>query len=318
MRQQIVFSQQLQQAKRYWLLPALQAAVGLCEIVHLDQELAQFAPVEGVKLLAQRNLRGEIVFAVPNLLTIAPRLLGYYRLLLGYSRKEFYQARCQTERYRTMEDSGELGRVDDAALATLCLALNARAFSLLQGIEQDVLEAKHLEELTLLTIGPQLRGAANVTCGINGIRELRIEIERLLDDAMIETKARNVLVVNPANRRLRLRFGSDPDVCIEELPRASGLDTRKILAIEVKAGTDFSNIHNRLGEAEKSHQKAAAKGYTNRWTVVNVENFDYAMAKRESPFTTEFFRLQAILDPLSEEGRRFREHIRSLLGLAQE
>ena len=35
---------------------------------------------------------------------------------------------------------------------------------------------------------------------------------------------------------------------------------RNIGAIEVMAGQDFSNIYNRIGEAEKSHQKAKANG----------------------------------------------------------
>ena len=34
---------------------------------------------------------------------------------------------------------------------------------------------------------------------------------------------------------------------------------RPLVAIEVKAGTDASNIHNRIGEAEKSHLKARAR-----------------------------------------------------------
>jgi hypothetical protein len=66
---------------------------------------------------------------------------------------------------------------------------------------------------------------------------------------------------------------------------------RQLIAIEVKGGTDFSNIHNRIGEAEKSHQKARAEGYAECWTVVNVDRIDLDMARRESPSTHRFYRL---------------------------
>jgi hypothetical protein len=32
------------------------------------------------------------------------------------------------------------------------------------------------------------------------------------------------------------------------------------VAVEIKGGKDYSNIHNRIGEAEKSHQKAKKEG----------------------------------------------------------
>lgn len=38
-------------------------------------------------------------------------------------------------------------------------------------------------------------------------------------------------------------------------------DFRNIIAVEVKGGTDFSNIHNRIGEAEKSHQTPVLSGF---------------------------------------------------------
>ncbi len=66
-------------------------------------------------------------------------------------------------------------------------------------------------------------------------------------------------IKNAANRRVLIRFSSDPDIVIqEEMPTR---ELRNNLAIEVKGGLDFSNIHNRIGEAEKSHQKAKAAGY---------------------------------------------------------
>ena len=85
--------------------------------------------------------------------------------------------------------------------------------------------------------------------------------------------------------------------------------------IEVKAGEDFSNIHNRIGEAEKSHQKARARGFVECWTVVNVDRLDMAMARRESPSTNRFYRLSAIVSRVGDEYTDFRNRVISLTGI---
>ena len=90
---------------------------------------------------------------------------------------------------------------------------------------------------------------------------------------------------------------------------------RNIIAIEVKAGVDFSNVHNRIGEAEKSHQKARADGYVERWTVVNVDRMDMAMAHRESPSTDRFYRLSQIDAGTGEEYQDFYNRVAALTGI---
>ena len=105
----------------------------------------------------------------------------------------------------------------------------------------------------------------------------------------------------------------DPDIVIrEEMAPASF--TEKI-AIEVKAGKDVSNIHNRIGEAEKSHQKARSRGFVECWTVVNVDRLNMAMARQESPSTNRFYRLSAILSGTGTEYTDFRNRIISLTGI---
>jgi hypothetical protein len=84
--------------------------------------------------------------------------------------------------------------------------------------------------------------------------------------------------------------------------------------VEIKGGTDVSNIHNRLGEAEKSHQKARVRGFTEFWTIVGVP-LDEPSMRRETPTTRHFFHLQAILDPASKERARFRDVLCSVLGI---
>jgi hypothetical protein len=78
-----------------------------------------------------------------------------------------------------------------------------------------------------------------------------------------------------------IEFAPDPDIIIRE--EMSVGNFRELIAIEVKGGSDFSNIHYRIGEAKKSHQKAKAAGYVECWTVVNVGRIDMDMGNRESP-----------------------------------
>jgi hypothetical protein len=111
-----------------------------------------------------------------------------------------------------------------------------------------------------------------------------------------------------------IRFASDPDIRIQEEMTPTSL--RNIIAIEVKAGLDFSNIHNRIGEAEKSHQKAKADGYVERWTVVNVDRVDMTMARRESPSTDRFYRMSQIDGGRGEEYHDFYNRVVSLTGIA--
>ncbi len=105
----------------------------------------------------------------------------------------------------------------------------------------------------------------------------------------------------------------DPDIVIleEMAPNAK----RNVIAIEVKAGKDFSNIHNRIGEAEKSHQKAKQAGFVECWTIVNVDRIDLAMARKESPSTNQFYRISALERAVGDEFLDFRSRVLSLVGI---
>ncbi len=86
------------------------------------------------------------------------------------------------------------------------------------------------------------------------------------------------------------------------------------LAIEIKGGSDVSNVHNRLGEAEKSHQKAQEQDSREFWTIINAP-VDDETARRETPTTQECFQLTAIIDPGNSEWVRFRDQLTSRLGI---
>jgi hypothetical protein len=106
---------------------------------------------------------------------------------------------------------------------------------------------------------------------------------------------------------------ADPDIAIRQVLENGSYRNR--IAIEIKGGTDFSNIHNRLGEAEKSHQKAKAEGFTQFWTVINVADVEASVWKRETPTTNELFYLEQMADVRSREYARFKEYLVSEIGI---
>jgi len=112
-------------------------------------------------------------------------------------------------------------------------------------------------------------------------------------------------------RPVLIEFGADPDVFVTE---KLGASIRHVLSVEVKGGADASNIHNRLGEAEKSHLKAKKLGCTDLWTILRVD-IDTTTAQRGSPTTTRFFNLDRIRDRRSREFQEFREELCSRLGI---
>ena len=109
-----------------------------------------------------------------------------------------------------------------------------------------------------------------------------------------------------------VQIASDPDITIQEVMGSGAI--RYLIAVEVKGGRDFSNIHNRVGEAEKSHQKARADGFTECWTIVNVDRTDFGKAKRKSPSTDRFYRLSDLIDQGSPTYRDFRDRVQALTG----
>lgn len=309
---QIDFAFALEQIREQYLQEALSRTIAGLDITHIDAELAQFVPKESLTKLAGHGLRGELMFAVPYLLRAEPRLLGYYRLLLGFSQKAFYGI-TGIGRFKSMEESGSLNPTQEGALEALCSALAGTASMLLDGIGAKRISRELLDDLALLTVGPQLRGGYNVKAGIAGIVKVFDAISNIVSHMIVKTAPQLIEIKNAAGRRVLIRFASDPDIRIQEEMTAVAL--RNIIAIEVKAGLDFSNIHNRIGEAEKSHQKAKADGYVERWTVVNVDRVDIAMAHQESPSTDRFYRLSQIDSVVGDEYQDFFNRIVALTGI---
>ena len=310
---QVDFSLALQKMRGQFMQEALSNTVAQVDISALDKELSGFVTPQDLSGLASRGLRAELVFPVPCVLTSNPRLIAYYRLLLGFSQKAFYSAEWGTSSFKSMEEEGRLTAENSRRLSALCHGMASAASILLAWIGIQRVSKQLLDDLTLLTLGPQLRGGANVRKGTIGIEAVFEAIQRIVRASCLSVTAQRIELRNAAKRRVFIEFASDPDIIIRELMASE--TCRNVIAIEIKGGTDFSNIHNRLGEAEKSHQKARQKGFVECWTIVNVDRIDLDMARRESPATNRFYRLSQILLGKVSEFADFRNRIISLTGI---
>jgi hypothetical protein len=242
-----------------------------------------------------------------------PRLIAYYRLLLGYSQKEFFTSATGASIFKAGETKGILSAAADAQLEGFCAALNQAAGILLEGIGLDTLSRELLDDLSLLTLGPQLRGGTNNKRGTDAIVRVFDIVHAIVKTAIVRADTRSIVIRNAAKREVAIEFAADPDLVIRE--RMAKGSVRNVVAIEIKGGTDYSNVHNRIGEAEKSHRKARAEGYTECWTVVNVPGLDPAVARKESPTTDRFYGLDALSNAASDEYQDFRNRIAALTGI---
>ncbi|MBX9718126.1 MAG: XcyI family restriction endonuclease [Microbacteriaceae bacterium] len=307
-RLQVSFFYKLQAARRTALREALQEAVSRVEVPALDAELARRVSSKAMSRVASFGLRGELFFPLLLLLRARPALLGYYRLLLGFSQKEFYN-KGPFGRFKSAEDRGEWTPGAGRHIEALCVSLVRSAEILVDRI--DPLSTQIIHELQLLTLGPQLRGSENTRIGAGATRDTFALISKIAGASVVEATEKTLLLRNASRRSVLIEFAADPDIQITEMLSAA---PRPIVSIEIKGGADASNIHNRLGEAEKSHQKAKSRGFMQFWTCLKVE-IDPIAARKASPTTTHFFHLDRIRKTGSREHRAFRELFAAVVGI---
>jgi len=305
---QVAFYYILESVRGEFLAEALRDAVGGLAIAEVDRQLGRLVPGPSLARVAAFGLRGETVFPVPVVLEANPSLLGYYRLLYGLSQKEFYN-KGPFGRFKVLEEGGAIPARLESQIEALCGSLIGTAEHLVASL--DRLSVDTIHELQLLTLGPQLRGSQNTKIGEQATREVFDVIAQIADPFVREATKRTIVLENKAGRTVLVEFSSDPDVKITE-KLESGV--RPLVSVEIKGGADASNVHNRLGEAEKSHQKAKARGFFEFWTILRVD-VDEPTARRESPTTSHFFSLDGLLDKTSAEHRRFRELLAACLSI---
>jgi hypothetical protein len=305
---QVNFFYKLKAIKDVYFHEALSKTIRGIKISDIDFELNKYVSEEALQKLASLSLRGEIVFPTPLILNANPFLLGYYRLLLGFSQKEFY-SKGPFGAFKSMEENGRLSKIAAINIQSLCESLIKTAESLIKQI--DDFSNFSLAELQLLTVGPQLRGSKNNEYGQVAAQKTFGVIKEFVKNYVLSSTPTSIEIKNDSGRVVTIQFSSDPDIEIKE-KLSSG--TRGLISIEIKGGRDISNIHNRIGEAEKSHQKAKQRGYFEFMTIISVD-IEYSFLKSESPTTSHFFHLDKISDKTSLEYNKFRELLSSILGV---
>lgn len=314
---QINFAFALEKIRGVYLQSALLETVRAMDIAELDKQLAEYVPAKDIATLAGYGLRAELLFAVPSVLEENPYLLGYYRLLMGYSQKEFFgrDKGFGVGHFKSLEEKGNLTQRAATDLPDLCRAFCGAASALLAGVAESLdVNRQLLDDLTLLTVGPQLRGGANNQRGSAGIVQVFKIIWEIVAHSGTKISESTIEVASATGRLVRIQFAPDPDIIIMEA--MDGQHYRNVAAIEVKSGTDVSNIHNRIGEAEKSHQKARRRGFTECWTVINVPRLDLDKARSESPSTDRFYSLTDLSLRAGDDYDDFRRRVVSLTAIA--
>jgi len=303
---QINFYQRLTAVRSDCLDEALRSAVAKCSLTQINEELSELVDDKSLRRVASYGLRGEVLFSVPVLLKVQPSLLGYYRLLLGSSQKEFYNS-AKFGRFKSLENGGRAPGNDE--LKWLCRSLNASLVLLLSGLPE--VNASLVHELQLLTLGPQWRGGNNNRLGQTATVQVFTLVKKHLKRYIQKATSVSLQLENDSGRIIQFLLASDPDVSVVETFAGK---TRLLISIEIKGGSDVSNVHNRLGEAEKSHLKAKSLGHTQFWTITKVPIHE-GSAKKASPTTTRLFHLDAICNPRAPDYEDFRNLICSIIGI---
>jgi hypothetical protein len=312
---QIDFFARLQAVRERYLSEALKKTVDdpSFDLETLNAELSEYVDSKHLKRLASLGLRGEVCFPAPYLFRRNAYLLGYYRLLYGFSCKAFYD-QGPFKRLQALENDGTIHSRLEPLIPAFCRSLTKTGEMLVEVINAVSLSV--VNDLQVLTLGAQFRGSGNVKIGQNAIDSFFDLMKVLLAGYNPKVKGRRIMFQNDSKPPVTIRVASDPDVSITLKLEA---EERRLVAIELKGGTDVSNIWNRLGEAEKSHAKARADGFNELRTVTRVDlNSDpdvQRKARRQSASTTRFFFLDRLADPTTTEAITFRQVLGSIMGV---
>lgn len=308
---QLRFHQLLLGARRTWLRDALNAALADLDPNAVKAEITALVPADAQAILAAAGIRDEHVFPTPIVLQKKPTLLAYYRLLLGLPRKGFYEGSAGRGLFSSMEDTDRISKRQADRLDELIRAMIDALAELVRQISPSI-TPRDVDELPLLTLGSQLQGANNNVIGQQGTRDVFLSIRTIVESHIVSETITELVVENAAGRRVLISLAADPDVRIRE--DVGGALSYKV-AIEIKAGTDRSNAHNRAGEAEKSHQKAEDAGARDFWTLIALKGLDVAKLRAESARTRSWFDVAQVLAREGPDWIQFRRNVIEAVGI---
>jgi XcyI restriction endonuclease len=297
-------------ARKKYFMDALSDALSGLDPNKVKAQIAEYVPSDVQKLLAAAGLRDEHVFPVPAVIEAKPSLVGYYRLLLGAPQKSFYKGATGMGQFKSMEETGALSKKQEASVPDFCRAMAEPLAGLLRQIPNFT--GRDLQELPLLTFGPQLQGSNNTQIGKKAMQEIFIAVTEILKEYIIDKTPNRLTIRNASRRTVFVDLSHDPDVSIREQIEKQ---IHNKVAVEVKGGTDVSNVHNRAGEAEKSHLKAKRKGFRDFWTIISKTGQDMSKLEQESQTTTEWFDVTEILARQGKDWESFGQRLAGTVGI---
>jgi hypothetical protein len=301
-------------ARKTILHDVLLAALGEVDPDVLSAEIQRYGPKAARQVLQRVGVRNELVFATPAVIRQRPSTLGYYRLLLGISQRIFYTTDTGLAPFKILETGNHLPGDLESQLGDLCETLDDALGVLVMSLA-DSFTSHDIDQLPLLMLGAQADGSWRNRVGQKATKDV---FEALVDvikgqrREYVEAGGSSLALVNSSGREVSIALAADPDVVItEEITKG-----RKYIkvAIEIKGGADKSNAHNRVGEAEKSHQKVRniAQDF---WTVISLTGMDMDMLHRESPSTKQWFDLRQVLERRGPDWERLSDHLLIAMGI---
>jgi hypothetical protein len=292
-------------------MDALSDALGQLDQDTVKQQIREYVPRDAQKVLAAAGLRDEHVFPVPAVLEAKPSLVGYYRLLLGAPQKSFYKGTTGMGRFKSMEELGTVSSKTRPWIPDFCGAMAKPLAELVRQVPK--ITERDLHELPLLTFGSQLQGSNNTQIGKTAMREVFVAIKEIVANHVVAATDKRLTLKNSAGRTVFISLSHDPDVCVQEQVEDR---IHHRVAIEVKGGTDVSNVHNRAGEAEKSHQKAKNRfGFPEFWTLISTQGLELFKLERESPTTDHWFDVAEVLARKGKDWNDFRQRLAGACGI---
>jgi hypothetical protein len=308
---QVAFHQLLVAARKSWLMDALREALSEADPNVVKQQLSTYVPDDVQKILAGAGVRDEHVFPVPAVIEIKPTLIGYYRLLLGIPQKSFYKGGTGMGPFKSMEERGLLNPKKRPDLEGFCQAMSESLAGLVRQISPQI-TPQDVAELPLLTLGSKFQGGNNNVIGQQATMDVFLAVSELVDAYKETESERAITLRNASGRKVVIALASDPDISIQE---EFGGEMRNKVAIEIKGGTDYSNAHNRAGEAEKSHQKAKKKDFRDYWTIIFKGNLNMNVLKQESPTTNSWFDVAQVLARKGKDWEDFKSRFADATGI---
>jgi XcyI restriction endonuclease len=257
---QVIFHQFLVAARKSILLDALSETLGQLDPNITKSQILAFVPSEAQRTLAAAGIRDEHVFPVPAVLEKRPTLVGYYRLLLGVSQKRFYRKGTGMGPFKSMETRGMLSAKKRPDLEWFCTAMTNRLAELV-GQLSPAITRRDVDELPLITLGGQLYGSNNNAIGKKATVDVFLSVVEIVKEFLTSRDGTKITVRNASQRRVIIALSSDPDIRVQEEFEGK---LRNILAIEIKGGTDVSNVHNRVGEGRSRTERRKDK---TSWTI---------------------------------------------------